>query len=345
MGRYVARRVLQFIPVLIGALFLLHYMTALGIQFNGDPARAVFGDRRPSEAQLQFMRERMGIDDPCLRQTANPCLNLFAERIGVAKLWDDTAPDGYLQGSFGTDFRGREITELLGERAPITARLALLAIIIEVVLGVIAGVWAGLRRNKFSDYLVKVSTVAIIATPIFILGLVTQWQVGVAVGNWVRDQGWIPGFIQTMFAPVYRAQEPWLSLVIPAFVLASASLAYIARLTRTSLVENVRGDYVRTAVAKGLKQRRVIGVHTLRNSLIPVVTYIGIDVGALMGGALITEGIFNVPGIGRQVFQSITLGEGPIVIGFITILVLVFMVMSLLVDVLYAVLDPRIRYE
>lgn len=345
MGRYVARRLLQFVPVLIGALFLLHYMTSLGIQLAGDPARAVFGDKRPTETQLQFMRERMGIDDPCLRQPGNPCVNLFAERLGVAQLWDDTAPSGYVQGSFGVDFRGREITDLLAERAPLTARLAMLAILIEAGIGIFAGVLAGLRRGRFEDYFVKISTVLFIATPVFILGLVTQWTVGVSFGNWIRDQGWIPAFVGNIFAPVYRAEHPWTSLVIPALVLASFSTALIARLARTSIAENIRGDYVRTAVAKGLRRRRVVGVHTLRNSLIPVVTFLGVDLGNLLGGALITEGIFNVPGIGRQVFQSIQLGEAPIVIGIVTILVVVYLIASLLVDVLYAVLDPRIRYE
>ena len=334
MGRYVARRVLQFIPVVIGALFLLHYMTSLGIQFNGDPARAYFGDRQPPERQLENLREKWGIDDPCLRQTGNPCIGLFVDRL-----------QGYAQGDFGTDFRGREITTLLSERAPITLRLAFLNFLFVSIIGIVAGVWAGLRRGRFADYLVKVSTVVVISTPIFIVGLVTQWTVGVEFGNWVREQSWLPDVLGHICSPVYRAEQPWLSLVMPAFVLASVSLAYVARLTRTSLMENVRGDYVRTAVAKGLKRRRVIGVHTLRNSLIPVVTFLGIDIGTAMGGALITEGIFNIPGIGRQVFQSITLGEGPIVIAIITILVLVFMVTSLIVDILYAVLDPRIRYD
>jgi oligopeptide transport system permease protein len=123
------------------------------------------------------------------------------------------------------------------------------------------------------------------------------------------------------------------------------SLAYIARLTRTSLVENLRADYVRTATAKGLTRRRVVGIHTLRNSLIPVVTYLAIDLGALMGGAIITETIFNIPGLGRAVFEGVQRQEGTVVVGIVTFLVVIFMVANLLVDTLYAVLDPRIRYE
>jgi len=128
-------------------------------------------------------------------------------------------------------------------------------------------------------------------------------------------------------------------------VLGSVSLAYVARLTRASLVENLRADYVRTATAKGLKRGRVVGVHTLRNSLIPVVTYLGVDLGALMGGAIVTESVFNIPGLGGLVFDAIVRQEGTIVVGVATFLVVIYMVTNLLVDLLYAVLDPRIRYE
>ena len=128
-------------------------------------------------------------------------------------------------------------------------------------------------------------------------------------------------------------------------MLASVSLAYIARLTRTSLIENLRADYVRTAKAKGLSRLRVTGVHTFRNSLIPVVTYLGIDLGALMGGAIVTETIFNVPGIGRAVFEAVKRQEGPVVVGIVTLLVVIYALANLFVDVMYGVLDPRIRYE
>jgi peptide/nickel transport system permease protein/oligopeptide transport system permease protein len=123
------------------------------------------------------------------------------------------------------------------------------------------------------------------------------------------------------------------------------SLVYIARLTRTSLVENLRSDYIRTAEAKGLPRRRVVGRHALRNSLIPVVTFLGVDLGTLMAGAIITEGIFNIPGIGREVFLAIQGQEGAVVVGIVTAGILIFILMNLLVDLLYAVLDPRIRYE
>jgi len=146
--------------------------------------------------------------------------------------------------------------------------------------------------------------------------------------------------------PVAGISDGWpYSYILPAIVLASLSLAYIARLTRTSLVENLRADYVRTATAKGLSRRRVVGVHALRNSLIPVVTFLGLDLGVLLGGAIVTEGVFNIPGVGQQLFRSVNLGESTVVVGLVTILVLVYLLANLVVDLLYAVLDPRIRYD
>jgi oligopeptide transport system permease protein len=134
-------------------------------------------------------------------------------------------------------------------------------------------------------------------------------------------------------------------LLMPAFVLASVSLAYVSRLMRTNLVENLRADYVRTASAKGMRRSRVIGVHTVRNSLIPVITFIGFDLGALMGGSIVVEGIFSINGVGGLIFNNIQSRDGAMVVGAVTVLVLVFLFVNLLVDLLYAVLDPRIRYD
>jgi peptide/nickel transport system permease protein/oligopeptide transport system permease protein len=197
------------------------------------------------------------------------------------------------------------------------------------VIGVAAGVLAALRRRSFVDTLVLVSTTLMISIPVFVLG----FTLGLALG------------VKLRWFPVAGIAAGWQSYLLPGFVLGATSLAYVARLTRTSLVENLRADYVRTAVAKGMPRRRVVGRHALRNSLVPVVTYLGVDLGALMGGAIVTEGIFNIPGIGQQVFQSIRSQEGPVVVGIVTALVLVFIVSNLVVDLLYGILDPRIRYE
>lgn len=307
MGRYLTRRVLQFIPVFFGATFLLF---ALVFIMPGDPIRALSGDRPMEPAVIEALQARYHLDEPFYKQYAIYITNV-------------------LRGDFGTDFRGRPVSELMKDRLPVTIRLALLAFFFEVVIGLTAGVVAGVRKGRFLDSLVLVSTLVVIAIPIFVLGFMAQIIFGLKLG-WFPISGYRHGIR---------------SLLLPALVLASLSLAYIARLSRTSLVENLRADYVRTAKAKGLSTKRVVGIHTLRNSLIPVVTFLAIDLGALMGGAIITETIFNLPGLGRAVFDATRAQEGTVVVGIATFLVVIYMIANLLVDVLYGVLDPRIRYE
>ncbi|MBD8869764.1 ABC transporter permease [Nocardioides donggukensis] len=336
MGTYVVRRLLQFIPTTLGAIFLLHYLTSLGIQLTGNPARALFGDRRPSEAQLGALTEALGLADPCLTRTGDPCVGLYFDRLQKI----------FLQFDFGINFNRRPVTDIVADALPYTFKLVVIAIIFQAVVGITAGVLAGLRAGGFFDYFVKVSTVLLISVPVFVLGFVVRDIINVNVGNKLREAGTLPDwFTFGVMSPVYKPDYPIASLVVPGLVLGALSLATTARLTRTSILENVRSDYVRTARAKGLAPKRVIGVHTLRNSLIPVITYLGVDFGGLMGGAVVTEGIFGVPGIGREIFRATISKEPSVVLGIVTLLVLVFLIVNLIVDVLYAVLDPRIRYD
>jgi peptide/nickel transport system permease protein/oligopeptide transport system permease protein len=307
MGRYIARRLLQSIPVFFGATFIVFTMV---YALPGDPIRALNGERPISESAQAALREQYNLDDPLVVQ--------YAKYIG-----------GLAQGDFGETFRGRAVSEILAEKFPITARLALLAFAFELLLGLIAGVLAGLRRGSFMDNLVLVSTTVVVAIPVFVLGFVAQLVLGVKL-RWFPIAGILDG---------------WYSYALPAIVLGSLSLVYIARLTRTSLVETLKSDYIRTAEAKGLSRARVVGRHALRNSLIPVATFLAVDLGALMGGAIITEGIFNIPGIGREVFLAIRGQEGAVVVGIVTAGILIFILMNLIVDILYGVLDPRIRVE
>jgi len=334
MGRYILRRLLQFIPTVFGTMFLLHYIVSLGIQFNGNPARAFFGDRTPSPEMLAAIKRQFNTDDPCLERPGDPCFGMFVDRLG-----------NFMQGNFGTDFRGREVIDILSTAVPITLRLALIGFIVQLVIGLIAGVLAGLRNGGFWDYVVKISTVLIISVPVFVLGTLVQLGLGVKLGVWLKNQPWAPDGLAAMFTVSYRSTSPWASLVVPGIVLGALGLATTARLTRTSLMENLRADYVRTAVAKGLSGRRVIGVHTLRNSLIPVVTDLGLAIGTFIGGAVVTEGIFNIPGVGGVIVRSARLNEAPVIIAVVSILVLVYLLSNLVVDLLYAVLDPRIRYD
>lgn len=307
MGRFVARRLLLTIPVLIGASFLIFAMV---YALPGDPIRALAGDRPLSPSVQAQLRADYNLDDPLWLQ--------YVKYVG-----------GLLQGDFGTDFSGREVQDTILQRLPVTAKLAFMAVIFETLIGLTAGILAGIRRGSFFDNLVLVSTTLIVSIPVFVLGFVAQFAFGLKLGLF----------------PTSGINDGWFSYVLPGLVLASLSLAYVARLTRTSLAENLRQDYVRTARAKGLKPSVVIGKHTLRNSMIPVVTFIGADIGALMGGAIVTESIFNIPGLGRAVYDAVLRQEGAVVVGIVTLFVFFYIFFNLLVDVLYALLDPRIRYD
>jgi len=307
MGRYVVRRLLQMVLVLIGTTFLIFSSV---YALPGDPFAGKCGDRGCPPEYVAAQRARFGLDDPLIVQYFNYVKNL-------------------LQGNFGESFSGVTVSEQLQQAIPITLKLTALAITFEIVIGIGAGVLSGIRRNGYFDNVVLLSTLVVISIPIFVIGYVLQFTLGVKLGIF----------------PVTASDGSWGQLILPGLVLGSLSLAFVSRLTRTSLAENLRADYVRTAVAKGLSRSRVIGVHTLRNSLIPVVTFIGIDVGSLLGGAIVTEGIFNITGIGGLTFRAIRLKEGALVVGVVTLLVLVFLLVNLLIDLLYAVLDPRIRYE
>ncbi|MFD9166075.1 ABC transporter permease [Streptomyces sp. NPDC059558] len=306
MGRYVIRRLLQMIPVFIGSTFLIFFM----VYALGDPVAALFGDKAPDPATAARIRKDLYLDQPLWKQYLHYMGQIF-------------------QGDFGTAFNGQPVTELMASAFPVTLRLTIVAIFFEIVIGITLGVISGLRRGKSVDTTVLVFTLVVISVPTFVTGYLLQYLFGVQWG-WVR--------------PTVSPDAPFGELILPGIVLALVSLAYVTRLSRTSIAENVKADYVRTAVAKGLPRRRVVTRHLLRNSLIPVVTFIGTDIGALMGGAIVTERIFNIHGVGYQLYQGILRNNSPTVVGFVTILVIVFLLANLLVDLLYAVLDPRIRY-
>jgi oligopeptide transport system permease protein len=306
MGRYVIRRLLQMIPVFIGSTFLIFFM----VYALGDPVAALFGDRAPDPATAARIRSDLHLDDPLWKQYLIYMKNIFL-------------------GDFGTAFNGEPVTELMRSAFPVTVRLTVVAILFEIVIGITLGVVTGMKRGRPVDTGVLLLTLVVISVPTFVTGYVLQYLFGV---QW----GWT--------SPSVSPEAPFDELILPGLVLALVSLAYVTRLTRTSIAENTRADYVRTAVAKGLPRRRVIVRHLLRNSLIPVVTFIGTDIGFLMGGAIVTERIFNIHGVGYQLYQGILRNNSPTVVGFVTVLVLVFLLANLLVDLLYAVLDPRIRY-
>ena len=306
MGRYVARRLLLTVPVLLGASFLIFGMV---YALPGDPIRALAGDRPVSPAVVEVLRERFHLNDPLWVQYWEYLKNLF-------------------QGDLGTDFRGRPVLDTIERTLPVTVKLALVAIVFEAVIGLVAGVLAGIRRNSFFDNLVLVSTTLIVSIPILVLAFVAQLLFGLKLG-------WFP---------IAGTQEGLYGYLLPGLVLASGSLAYVARLTRTSVAENLRADYVRTARAKGLPNRTVIVRHTLRNSLIPVVTFIGADIGTLLGGAIVTETVFGLPGVGNLIVSAVLRRDYPVIQGVVLLFSFVYVLVNLAIDLVYTLLDPRIRY-
>lgn len=304
---YTGKRLLQTIPVFFGATFLIYFMV---FSLPGDPIAALYGDHPPAQGVIDQIRAQYHLDEPLIVQ--------YALYIG-----------GLFQGDFGTTYSGRPVFDVMAQAFPITARLAILALGFEAIAGILVGLVAGLRKGKWFDTSALVVSLLLISVPTFVVGFVGQLVFGVQLG-WART--------------TVSGAAPWGELILPALVLASVSFAYIVRLTRASVGDNLSADFVRTATAKGLSRRRVVTVHVLRNSLVPVVTFLGIDIGALMVGAIVTEGIFNINGVGGTVYNAIIRGEGPTVVSFVAVMVIIFVMANLLVDLLYAALDPRIRY-
>ena len=306
MTRFVIRRLLLTIPVLIGASLLIYAMV---YALPGDPVRALAGDRPLSASVQAQIRADYNLDDS------------FPVQYGKY-LW------GLLHGDFGKDFSGRPVLETIAQRLPVTVRLTIVAVVFETLFGVTAGILASLRRNSFFDNLVLISTTMLVSIPVFVLGFLAQFIFGFKLG-------WFP---------IAGIADGWFSYLLPGLVLASLSMAYVARLTRSAMLESFSADYVRTARAKGVGRTRIVLRHVFRNSLIPIVTFIGADIGSLLGGAIVTESVFNLPGLGRAIFDAVRSQQGPVVVGIVTLMVFFYIFFNLIADVLYAVIDPRIRY-
>jgi oligopeptide transport system permease protein len=309
MTRYVLRRLLQLIPVFFGTTFLIYVLVWA---VPGDPFSGKCGQAACPQAYIAQMTEKFHLDD-----------NLFVQYFKYL--------GSLFTGDWGETFNGTSVGELIATSYPITLRLAVIAVVIEALIGLTAGVLTGLRGKGFLDNLVLVSTTFLISLPVFVTAIVLQLALG---SNGL-------GLIEASVSDNPSVGE----LIVPGIALGSLSMAYVARLARTSIAENRRADYVRTAIAKGQPNSRVVGVHLLRNSVIPVLTFLGTDLGALMGGAIVTEGVFNINGLGGLIFRGIQNRESATVVGVVVLLVLVYLLMSLVVDLLYAVLDPRIRYD
>jgi oligopeptide transport system permease protein len=328
MTAYVTRRILLIIPTVFLALSFLFF---LFFTLPGDPANLIAGgaNRNPDPVQVAQINERYGFNDPLLTQ--------FKDYWGRTIKWD-------LGSSFKTN---RSVNSLLGDKAVNSLRLSIWAILIEIVVGIAVGLVSAIRRYSVADRMTTIVTAAASAVPVFVLGFIFQYVFAV-IPNKQQWPDWLalrtsrlgPDSWAFFFIPT---GEQWRFLILPAITLASVSTALAARMTRGSMLEVMRADYMRTARAKGLRERDVVARHGLRNAMLPVITLIGIDFGTVIGSAVLTETVFSWPGLGSAISTSVLQRDLPVTLGLTLAVVVAYSVINLLVDLSYAWFDPRIR--
>ncbi len=338
MFKYIARRLLLLIPTLLGVLTIVFFMVALS---PGDPARVMLGERANAE-QLENLREELGLNRPMGEQYL-----LYLQR--AARL------------DFGRSIKtGRPVMEEIGELFPATIELALVAMFLATSLGILVGVLSAVKRNTWLDYSAMIGALTGVSMPVFWLGLVLIMIFSVGLG-WFPTGGRME--VRLFFQPITRlflldGAILWLKegnpayllsalrhIILPAIALGTIPLAIIARTTRSSMLETMRQDYVRTARAAGIPERRVIFRYALKNALLPIITVIGIQFGLLLAGAILTETIFAWPGIGRWIYSAISARDYPAVQAGVVVVSAVFVFINLIVDILYSVVNPRIRLQ
>ena len=320
MLAYIGKRILQFIPVFIGVTLILFFLRAV---VPGDPVRLLAGEKAIPDAIYQQIVEKHHLNEPIVVQYGYYMNDL-------------------LHGDLGTSYQRKQpVLDIFTEKLPYTARLALCAIILEIIFGLAAGIVSAVKKYSFIDALVTVSTSILVSIPVFWLGMILQVFFGIFLKNVTGGALALP---ISGAGGVISSFPEWMHYILPSVTLASVSLAYTARIMRSQLLEVMNADYIRTARAKGLSKAAVIWKHALKNAMIPVITFIGIDFGVMMGSAILTETIFNWPGIGSEIVRAITQRDWPIVMGGVIIVVVVVMVINLIIDVSYAFFDPRIRY-
>ena len=312
MTAYILRRLVLLLPVILIVgivVFALVHLTP------GDPAGVILGDSATPEA-LENLREQLGLNDPLPVQ--------FVRWFG-----------GVLQLDFGESiFIGEPVTQALLDRAQPTILLTVYAMLIQIAIGVPAGVISAVRHNSIVDRLFTVLAISGAAIPTFFLGILLILFFAVRL-NWLPSGGYVA-----------LTEDPgahFKGMIMPAFALGFSSAGLLARLVRSSMLDVMREDYVRTALAKGLPMRLVVVRHALRNALIPALTVIGTSVGALLGGAVVTETVFTIPGMGRLVVQSIARRDYPVIQGAVMVIAMTYVIVNLIVDLLYVYIDPRVR--
>jgi oligopeptide transport system permease protein len=307
MLAYILRRILQVIPVFLGSTLLIYFLV---FAMPGNPILALFGDKTPSQSVIDALEAQYHLNEPFIVQYFYYIAGIF-------------------QGDLGNTFSGQSVNDVLARTLPVTGRLAVMAIAIEFSLAIIIGTVSALRKGKIFDNVALVISLLFVAMPIFVLAFLAQYFLALQFG-------W--------FKPTVGGNNNWGDLGLPALVLGFSLYATSMRLMRGSVIDTLNQDWVRTAYSKGLSRRRVIPVHVLRNSLIPVITNSATNFGVLLVGATVTEAIFNVPGVGNTLFQATLRHEGPTIVSFVTVFVIIYVLVNLVIDLLYGLLDPRIRY-
>ncbi|MBQ3577461.1 MAG: ABC transporter permease [Firmicutes bacterium] len=304
MWKYILKRIIALIPVIIGVTLIVYFIMSLA---PGDPATTILGDQATPEAIAQ-LREEMGLNDPIIVQYARYMFNLA-------------------RGDMGTSYKTKKPVSIeVFSRFPATAKLSLVAVIFSTLLAIPLGMLAAVKQNSFFDGFSMIIALLGISMPIFWFGVLEQLLFSLKLG-------WLPS----------SGNDYWYSIILPAVALGFHNVASVARITRSSMLEVIRQDYIRTARSKGVPYGTVIKRHALRNALIPTVTVLGIQIGALLAGSTLTETVFAWPGMGRFMITSISGRDIPSVLGCIIIFTLCFSVVNLIVDLAYGFIDPRIK--
>jgi oligopeptide transport system permease protein len=304
--RFVLRRILAAVPI---GLIVTLGVFALVFAIPGDPLRELAGDKPIPAAVMAAKRAQFHLDDPFVVQYLLSMKDIFT-------------------GNFGTTFAGADIASQLQLRIPVTLKLATMGLIIQWIAGLLFGLYAGFKRNGVVDRVLLLATLFILAVPLLVVYFAAQYVFGVEL-KWLPVSGIAHGY------PV--------SYLLPALCIGLTGFAGLARLTRTSIVDTANADFVKTARAKGLGEQRILWGHVLPNALLPMVTYMGVDVGGIFAGALLAESIFNLPGLGQFMFQAIKLKEGGVVVLLSTLAFVTFIAVNLVVDIIYGAIDPRVR--
>ncbi|MGR3783444.1 MAG: ABC transporter permease [Albimonas sp.] len=313
MLSYIVRRILAAIPVMVFVALFVFLLLRLS---PGDPAAIIAGDTATPE-QLEQIRERLGLNDPLLVQFAD-----WGWRL--------------LQGDFGESIlSGTSVTSMIADRMEPTISLALTTIILSILIAVPLGVIAAWKHGTIVDRVVMAISVLGFSVPVFVIAYVL-------IQIFAINLKWLPvqGFTSIFDDPAAFAQR----IALPTLTLTSLYIALIARITRTSMLETLGEDFVRTARAKGLAERRVLMKHALRNSAVPIVTVIGIGFALIISGVVVTESVFNLPGIGRLTVDAVLARDYPVIQGVILLASLLYVAINLMIDIAYVILDPRIRY-